>query len=67
MLSRRDFGRMAAAALPAARMCAQSGRGRAIPKPNSRFAGVQIGVISYSFNGVPPAELVSTIAKLGNQ
>jgi sugar phosphate isomerase/epimerase len=65
MLSRRDFGRMAAAALPAARLLAQNGRGRAIPKPNSRFAGVQIGVISYSFNGIPPAELVSTIAKLG--
>jgi sugar phosphate isomerase/epimerase len=65
MLSRRDFGKMAAAALPAGRMLAQAGRGRPIPKPNSRFAGVQIGVISYSFNGVPPAELVSTIAKLG--
>jgi sugar phosphate isomerase/epimerase len=65
MLSRRDFGRVAVAALPAARLLAQTGRGRPIPKPNSRFAGVQIGVISYSFNGVPPTELVSTIAKLG--
>jgi|SRR5579871_301752 len=65
MISRRDFGTMAVAALPAARLLAQTGRGRPIPKPNSRFAGVQIGVISYSFNGVPPTELVSTIAKLG--
>jgi sugar phosphate isomerase/epimerase len=56
---------MVGASLPAARLLAQNGRGRPIPKPNSRFAGVQIGVISYSFNGVPWDELISTIAKLG--
>lgn len=65
MLSRRDFARMTAAALPAIPLLGQTGRSRPIPKPNSRFAGVQIGVISYSFNGIPPAELISTIAKLG--
>jgi sugar phosphate isomerase/epimerase len=63
-LSRRDLGKMAAAALPVS-LWAQGGRGRPIAKPNSRFAGVQIGVISYSFNGVPVMDLIPTIAKLG--
>jgi sugar phosphate isomerase/epimerase len=62
-LTRRDFGRIAAAALPLS-LAAQTG-GRRIPKPNSRYAGVQIGVISYSFNAIPPADLITTIAKLG--
>jgi sugar phosphate isomerase/epimerase len=72
MLSRRDFAKIAvAAAVPAtlipATLAAQTaGRGaRPIPKPNSRFAGVQVGVITYSFNGVPPADMLSTIGKLG--
>src|SRR6202012_3831116 len=47
------------------RLIAQTRAGRPIPKPNSRFAGVQIGVITYSFMGVPPADLISTIGKLG--
>src|ERR1035438_7339436 len=42
-LSRRDLGRIAAAALPVS-LWAQGGRGRPIAKPNSRFAGVQIGL-----------------------
>src|SRR5580658_3714324 len=62
--SRRHFGRMAATALPAA-LWGQGGGRRPIPKPNSRFAGVQIGVISYSFNTVPTMDLIPTIAKLG--
>jgi sugar phosphate isomerase/epimerase len=62
---------MAAAAMPAARMMGpaslwgQGGGRRPIAKPNSRFAGVQIGVISYSFNTVPTMDLIPTIAKLG--
>ncbi len=62
--SRRHFGKMAAAALPAS-LWAQGGGRRPIAKPNSRFAGVQIGVISYSFNSVPTMDLIPTIAKLG--
>src|SRR5579862_3448883 len=62
--SRRHFGRMAAAVLPAS-LLGQGGGRRPIPKPNSRFAGVQIGVISYSFNTVPAMDLIPTIAKLG--
>jgi sugar phosphate isomerase/epimerase len=44
-LTRRDLGRMAVAAatLPAL----------ASAKPNSRFGGVQIGVITYSFRSLP--------------
>ena len=64
MLSRRDFAKMAAAAVPAA-LAAQTGGRRPIAKPNSRFAGVQIGVITYSLNGLAPADMISTIAKLG--
>lgn len=44
MLSRRDFGKVAAAVLPAAGLSA---------KPNSKFNGVQIGAITYSFRSLP--------------
>ena len=64
-ISRRQFGKIAAGAVPAASLWAQGGRGRPIPKPNSRFAGVQIGVISYSFNSIPTMDLIPTVAKLG--
>jgi sugar phosphate isomerase/epimerase len=64
-ISRRHFGKIAAAALPASLWAQAGGRGRLIAKPNSRFAGVQIGVISYSFNTIPTGDLISTIAKLG--
>ncbi len=65
MLSRRRFGKIAVAVLPATLAAQTPGRGRPIPKPNSRFAGVQIGVITYSFMGVQAADLIPTIAKLG--
>ena len=42
--TRRDFGILAAATLPAARLMA---------KPNSKFNGVQIGAITYSFRALP--------------
>src|ERR1039458_70241 len=42
--TRRDFAKLAAAALPAASLLA---------KPNSVFGGVQIGVITYSFRALP--------------
>ena len=43
-ITRRQFGKLAAAALPAAAFAA---------KPNSRFNGVQIGAITYSFRALP--------------
>src|ERR1035437_9897567 len=42
--TRRDFGKLAAVALPAASLLA---------KPNSNFNGVQIGTITYSFRSLP--------------
>ena len=42
--TRRDFAKLAAVALPAARLLA---------KPNSNFGGVQIGAITYSFRALP--------------
>jgi sugar phosphate isomerase/epimerase len=57
---------MALAALPAT-LAAQTvvRGGRPIPKPNSKFAGVQVGVITYSFMGVQATDLIPTIGKLG--
>jgi len=61
-LTRRDFGRLAAAALPAALVPT-----RALAAPNSKFAGVQIGTITYSFkNDVKkPEEIIPDLVKLG--
>ena len=44
IFSRRDLGKMAAAALPA---------GSLLAKANSKFNGVQIGAITYSFRALP--------------
>ena len=41
--TRRDFGRLAAAASTAGLHA----------KPNSKFDGVQVGVITYSFRALP--------------
>jgi sugar phosphate isomerase/epimerase len=43
-ITRRDFAKLTAAALPAASLLA---------KPNSQFHGVQIGAITYSFRALP--------------
>ena len=45
LLTRRDFGRAALGAAAAARLMAA--------KPNSKFGGVQIGAITYSFRALP--------------
>ena len=50
IITRRDFGKLAAAALPAAAFPYE--RLLAAAKPNSVFGGVQIGVITYSFRGL---------------
>ncbi len=44
--TRRDVGKIALAGLPAAGLMAAS-------RPNSRFGGVQIGIITYSFRELP--------------
>ena len=60
--TRRDFGKVAAAALSI------PGKAWALPdsKPDSKIDGVQIGAITYSFRqGVAKAELPSVMAKIG--
>ena len=51
ILTRRDFGKLAATALPIAAI--PSARLLAAAKPNSLFNGVQIGAITYSFRALP--------------
>ncbi|MBZ5621679.1 MAG: hypothetical protein LAQ69_23560 [Acidobacteriia bacterium] len=59
--TRRDVGRIALAALPAAKLLSAG-------KPNSKFGGVQIGVIApYSFHGMPgdAESLLKDMVELG--
>ncbi len=53
--TRRDFGKMALAAIPAAALAA----------PNSKIDGVQIGAISYSFRDLPVAQIIPAMVKIG--
>src|SRR5580704_4868965 len=46
LYTRRDIGKMAAAALPLTASLVAA-------KPNSKFGGVQVGTISYSFREMP--------------
>ena len=52
--TRRDLGKLALAALPAAKLLA---------KPNSNFDGVQIGVITYSYRSMPGATDADALLK----
>jgi len=58
LMNRRDFGKAALAALPAASLLA---------KPNSKFGGVQIGAITYCFRSLPSSapELLKYCTTLG--
>jgi sugar phosphate isomerase/epimerase len=61
--TRRDFGKLALTALPAARLLAAPQA-----KPNSKFGGVQIGIIApYSFRGMPASadDLLKYLVQLG--
>jgi sugar phosphate isomerase/epimerase len=61
--TRRDFGKLALTALPAARLLAAPQA-----KPNSKFGGVQIGIIApYSFRGLPASadDLLKYLVQLG--
>jgi len=62
--TRRDFGKTAISALPAAAALSLPGLGLALP--NSKITGVQIGVITYSLRqGIAKADLPAVIAKIG--
>src|SRR5258705_12234814 len=55
--TRRDFGKLALAALPLA---------EADAAVNSKFKGVQIGAITYSFGGATPAiEMIPALVSIG--
>jgi sugar phosphate isomerase/epimerase len=56
--SRRDFGKLALAAVPAASIWGAIGGTRlaALEKINSQINGVTIGAITYSFRAIPAAE-----------
>jgi sugar phosphate isomerase/epimerase len=54
--SRRDFGKIALAALPTAAVAAAL---------NSKIDGVQIGVISYSFRDLPVNQIIPAMVKIG--
>ena len=63
--TRRDFGKMAMAAVPAAAALSSAAPASAAA-PNSKISGVQIGLITYSLRqGVAKADLPATIAKIG--
>jgi sugar phosphate isomerase/epimerase len=54
-ITRRDLGKLALAALPASSLLAQ--------KPNSKFDGVQVGVITYSYRSMPGANDAKALLK----
>jgi len=58
-LTRRDFGRLAAAGAAAAAI--HPGSLFAQGKPNSKFNGVQIGVISYSYRQMNPSDALAVL------
>ena len=54
--TRRDFGRMALAGMPLA---------QAVAAINSKFKGVQIGAITYSFGQTPVNQIIPALADIG--
>jgi sugar phosphate isomerase/epimerase len=66
--TRRDFGKLALSALPAVRLPNLPNLLAAPAKPNSKFGGVQIGIIApYSFRGMPSStdDLLKYLVQLG--
>src|SRR5215467_5597092 len=63
--SRRDFGKLALAGLPAAALLGRSGNllaaAQQAAKPNSKINGVQIGTITYSFRSMPDQSAEATL------
>ena len=58
-VTRRDFGRLAAAGLSAAAIAPRALFAQG--KPNSKINGVQIGVISYSYRAMKPFDALSCL------
>jgi sugar phosphate isomerase/epimerase len=55
-ISRRDFGKLALSAVPLA---------HGLAAVNSKFKGVQIGAITYSFGPMPAAEIIPAMVTIG--
>ena len=51
--TRREFGKLALAGLPAATVLGRTASMVGAEKPNSLIAGVQIGTITYSYRSMP--------------
>ncbi len=64
-ITRRDFGRFAVAGLPLAAFALSGSDLLAQSKPDSNFDGVHIGVITYSFAGMPASEIIPSMVKIG--
>src|SRR5262245_11055133 len=60
--SRRHFGKIALGALPAARSLTGI---EALAGVNSKFKGVQIGAITYSFRSMPAKDVIPAMVKVG--
>src|SRR5689334_19037581 len=64
-LTRRQFGQLAIAAVPASILLRELALG-AQAKINSRINGVQIGAITYSFRSIPDAnEIIKAYVTIG--
>jgi sugar phosphate isomerase/epimerase len=63
MLSRREFGKLALASVPAAAVLGGSDFFTAFAqgKPNSKIEGVQIGTITYSYRSMPDQSAEATL------
>jgi sugar phosphate isomerase/epimerase len=63
MLSRREFGKLALASVPAATVLGGSDFFTAFAqgKPNSKIEGVQIGTITYSYRSMPDQSAEATL------
>jgi sugar phosphate isomerase/epimerase len=59
--SRREFGKLALAGLPAAALLGRSESIFGQAKPNSTFGGVQIGTITYSYRSMPDQSAEATL------
>src|SRR5690349_13496346 len=61
-LSRREFGKMALASVPAAALLGSAGELLAFAgKPDSKINGVQIGTITYSYRSMPDQSAEATL------
>src|SRR4051794_37112372 len=63
-LSRRDFGKLALAGLPAA-WALKNAPVSAWDKINSRIHGVQVGAITYSFRALPVEDVLKAYTTIG--